>query len=188
VARYCWEKGAVVVGVSDLPRALWDPRGLDVEHLLEVKRRTGSLAEARCGTEIPLGDELYLDADLLIPSATGDVIGVHNVERIQARLVVEGANFATSRGAQERLQEKGIGFVPDFIANAGGVIAAYTELIDGIPSQAFTLTRTKIRENTSAMLSLARDEGLLPQAAAMKMARSRVVEAMVARGKWRGEA
>ncbi|MHB8764378.1 MAG: Glu/Leu/Phe/Val family dehydrogenase [Deferrisomatales bacterium] len=185
VARYCREKGAVVVGVSDLPRALWDPAGLDVEHLLEVKGRTGSLVSARCGTDLPLGEELFLEADLLVPCARGDVIGTHNADRIRAGLVVEGANFATSREAQARLHERGVRFVPDFIANAGGVISAYLELIDGIPSQAFTLTRNKIRENTAEMFRLADEAGQMPLEAAMRLAKARVVEAMKARGTWR---
>jgi len=102
-------------------------------------------------------------------------------------MVVEGVNFATSRQAQERLHERGVEFVPDFIANAGGVISAYIELVDGIPSQAITLARNKIRESTAQMLRIAHGEGLMPLDAAMRLAEARVVEAMKARGRWRKE-
>jgi glutamate dehydrogenase (NAD(P)+) len=185
VGRFCREKGAVVVGVSDLPRALSDPDGLDVDHLLEVKARTGSLQEARCGRDLPLGEELFLDCDVLVPCARGDVILKENVDRIRARVLVEGANFAASAEARERLRERGVVFVPDFIANAGGVIAAYTEMVDGTPSQAVETARTKIRQNTAEMFRIAEETGLPPVDAALRMARGRVVEAMKARGRWK---
>ena len=76
-------------------------------------------------------------------------------------------------------------FVPDFIANPGGVIAVYTEMIDGRPSQAFENTREKVRKNTSERFQISKEEGLLPLDAAMKMAKERVIIAMKAKGTWR---
>lgn len=186
VGHFCREKGAEVVGISDLPRALWDPDGLDVDHLLEVKARTGSLKDACCGKDLLLGEELFLDCDVLVPCARGDVIHKDNVDRIQAKVIVEGANFATSAEARQRLRERGVAFVPDFIANAGGVIAAYTEMVDGTPAQATGTARAKIRHNTAEMFRISREAGLGPVDAALTMARERVVGAMAARGRWAG--
>ena len=180
--HFCRKKGAIIICVSDSQYAVWDPQGLDFDHLLEVKKTTGSLKNARCGEGIPLGEELFLDTDILIPCAVGDVITKENVDRIKARIVAEGANFATTREAQQVLHERGVIFVPDFIANPGGVIAAYTEMIDGTQSQAIENTQDKIRKNTSEMFRISKEEGLLPLDAAMKMAKERVIMAMKAKG------
>ena len=157
-------------------------KGLDFDHLLEVKKTTGSLKNVRCAENIALGEELFLEADILIPCAIGDVITKENVNRIKARIVAEGANFATTREAQQVLHERGTFFVPDFIANPGGVIAAYTEMVDGNPFQAIESTREKVRKNTSEMFRISKEEGLLPLDAAMKMAKERVIMAMKAKG------
>jgi glutamate dehydrogenase (NAD(P)+) len=189
-AHFCHEKGAIIIGVSDIgvsdsKVALWDSQGLDIEHLLQVKKTTGSLDDVQCGKRIALGEELFLDADILIPCAVGDVISKENVDNIRAQIIVEGANFATTREAQQVLHERGIIFVPDFIANAGGVIAAYTEMLDGTPSQAIENTRNKVRKNTAEMFHISEEEGLMPLDAALKMATERVIAAMKAKGIWR---
>ena len=184
-AHFCQEKGATIIGISDSKSARWDSHGLDFDHLVEVKDATGSLGNARCGQELPLGEELYLETDILIPSAVGDVITKENVDRIKARIVAEGANFATSREAQQVFHEQGILFVPDFIANPGGVIAAYTEMIDGSPSQAIERTREKVKKNTAEMFQTSKEKDLLPLDAAMNMAKERVIMAMKAKGIWR---
>ena len=183
-AHFCREKGAIIIGISDSQHAVWDPKGLDIEDLLEVKKTTGSLKNTRCGENIALGEELFLEADILIPCAIGDVITKENVDRINSRIVVEGANFATTKEAQNIFYERGVFFVPDFIANPGGVIAAYTEMIDGTQSQAIESTRHKVRKNTSEMFRISKEEGLLPLDAAMKMAQERVIMAMKAKGIW----
>jgi glutamate dehydrogenase (NAD(P)+) len=184
-AHFCHEKGAIIIGISDSKVALWDPQGLDIDHLIELKKTTGSLEKAQCGKRIPLGEEFFLDTDILVPCAVGDVISKENVDNIRARIIAEGANFATTREAQQVLHERGVIFVPDFIANPGGVIAAYTEMLDGTPSEAIENTRNKVRKNTVEMFRISEEEGLMPLDAAMKMARERVIAAMKAKGIWK---
>ena len=185
VARFCSEKGAMIVSVSDSRNAIWDPKGLDIKHLMEVKKTTGSLESTRCGKHLAPGEELFLETEILVPCAKGDVITMDNVDQIRARIVVEGANFATTKEAQNRLNKRGIFFVPDFIANAGGVIAAFVEMVDGTPSQAFEYTQNKVRKNTQEMFQISKEKGLLPLEAAMEMAKERVIQAMVAKGRWK---
>lgn len=185
VAHFCHKKGALVVAVSDSKKVLWDPEGLDVEHLLQVKRATGSLQGARCGRPIPHGEELLLEAEVLVPAARGDVITLENVHGVKAKVVAEGANCAVTVEAQRELHKRGVYLIPDFIANAGGVIAAYIEMVNGTPSQAFEYTRDKVRKNTLEMFQICQRTGLIPREAAMKMARERVIQAMVAKGSWK---
>ncbi len=72
---------------------------------------------------------------------------------------------------------RGIQNVPDFIANAGGVICAAVEYHGGTQSQAFAVIEEKIRTNTRTVLERARKERALPRAAAVELARMRVLEA-----------
>ena len=76
------------------------------------------------GPTLSLGAEFHVPTDILVPSALHDVIDVDLAKTLDASLVVEGANMPTTDEGKEMLHARGIPIVPDFIANAGGVIAA----------------------------------------------------------------
>ncbi|MDB5492193.1 MAG: glutamate/Leucine/Phenylalanine/Valine dehydrogenase family protein, partial [Micavibrio sp.] len=125
-------------------------------------------------------DALYQDVDVLFPCAVQDVITDANVERITARFMSEGANKPTKESAQLRLHEKGIWVVPDFIANSGGIIAAYIELTsssDDKCNEAKNLTSSKITENVREMVALMDQYNIAPQQAGMSMALTRILKA-----------
>jgi glutamate dehydrogenase/leucine dehydrogenase len=90
---------------------------------------------------------------------------------------LQGANIPATPEAEAMLHERGALSVPDFIANAGGVICAAVEYHGGTEAQAFAVIGDKIRANTRAVLERARAERLLPRAAAIDLARKRVTEA-----------
>ena len=71
-----------------------------------------------------IGGGLELPADVIIPAATQDVIDADLAARIDCKVLVEGANLPTNADAQSVLAARGIGVVPDIVANAGGVVAA----------------------------------------------------------------
>jgi glutamate dehydrogenase (NAD(P)+) len=123
-------------------------------------------------------DVLYQEVDVLFPSAVQDVITDANVDRIKARFMSEGANKPTKESAQLRLHERGIWVVPDFIANPGGVIAAYVELTsqsDNKAEEAKDFTRRKITENVKEMVALMDEYDVAPQQAGMYMALSKIL-------------
>lgn len=124
-ARFA-ELGATVVAVSTAKGALHNPRGLDVRTLLAAREEHGDDFVNRHpdGIVIAPGEELTVDCDILVPAALQDVIDHDAAHRIKAKLVVEGANLPTSAQAQEILARRGIAVLPDFVANAGGVVAA----------------------------------------------------------------
>lgn len=181
-------KGAKVVAVSDIDGAIYEPSGLDYEALSTLDEASGKLSKRwsrqyRGGRRIA-GAELFgLDVDILVPGARPDVITMSNVEQIRAWMVVEAANIPASPEAEERLGQRGVLVVPDFIANAGGVIAGSVELRRGTAEESFTVAGRQIRENVQAMLQEARSEGLLPRQAAENMARRRVLAAMRDKGR-----
>ena len=119
-----------------------------------------------------------VDCDIWIPAARPDVIRADNVDRVKARLIVQGANIPVTAEAEAVLHERGVLSVPDFIANAGGVICAAVEYAGGTETGAFKMIDDKVRANAAAVLSIARDKGKLPRAAALSLAEERVRRAM----------
>jgi glutamate dehydrogenase (NAD(P)+) len=130
------------------------------------------------GTAIP-GDELVgVDCDIWIPAARPDVLNEKNVSHLKARLVLQGANIPATSGAETWMNANGVLNIPDFIANAGGVICASVEYHGGTQSQAMSSIEDRIRANTMEILERARKEKCTPRQAAVAMARGRVEEAM----------
>ena len=116
--------------------------------------------------------------DIWIPAARPDVIHRDNVARLQTRLVAEGANIPLSAEAEKTLAGRGVLVLPDFIANAGGVICAAIEYRGGTEAAALAFIAEKIRANTKAVLDKVRRTGVLPRTAATSLASERVHRAI----------
>ena len=120
---------------------------------------------------------LYADVDMLFPCAVQNVITEGNVDLVRARYVCEGANGPVTETARERLHERHIPLVPDFIANCGGVIAAFLELTSTSQDkvkEAKKLTRQKIADNVRKMFEIANANGAQPQQAGLYVALSKI--------------
>jgi glutamate dehydrogenase (NAD(P)+) len=180
-ARFLTERGAILVGASDSRGAVEDPAGLDVTALARIKRRGGSVAEHEAGRRLEREALIGVDCDIWIPAARPDAINEANVARLTARLVVPGANIAVTPGAEQALFERDVLVVPDFIANAGGVICAAMEYRGASEAQVMSGIAERIRDNTSAVLARARSKGTMPRAAAVELATERVRRAMESR-------
>lgn len=180
-ARFLAERGTKLVAASDSRGAVYDPEGIDIEVLCAAKQAEGSVTAYARGKKIPTADLLTLPCDILIPAARPDAIHAGNVEAIKAKLVLPGANIPATREAEQILHRRGIVLVPDFIANAGGVICAATELRGGTEKGAFEQIATQIRRNTEAVLARVRSERIEPREAAVALARERVRQAMTFR-------
>lgn len=119
-ARYLAAAGVKVVAVADREGLLRNDAGLDVEALLAARDGQGIVDRAVLGPEVVLGDRddwLGVPCDLLVPAAMSYVIGTDDVDRIDAKVVVEGANMPTLPEAEAALGARGIPVVPDFLAN-----------------------------------------------------------------------
>lgn len=176
-ARFLSERGAVVVAVSDSRGAVRQPGGIDLEALVAHKRSTGSVAGFPGGEPTP-ADLVAVECDVWIPAARPDVLTADNAGSLQARLVLEGANIPATPEAEEILHRRGVVVVPDFIANAGGVICAAVEYAGGTQAQAFAAIEEKIGRNARAVLERSAAEGITPRTAAERLASERVEEAM----------
>jgi glutamate dehydrogenase (NAD(P)+) len=122
------------------------------------------------------------DCDIWIPAARPDVVHEDNVQRLNARLVVEGANIPLTYGAEKYLHEHGVVCVPDFIANAGAVICSSLEYRGGAQTQVFSqvlaVIEEKVRRNTKRVLEESAAQKILPREAAMRLALKRLEQAM----------
>jgi glutamate dehydrogenase (NAD(P)+) len=177
-ARFLTAKGAVLVAVADSRGAVHDPEGLDVEALVTLKQAGKSVADYDPAKALSSEAVVDVECEIWIPAARPDVIHEDNVSRLNTRLVIEGANIPITHGAEKRLYERGILYVPDFIANAGGVICAAMEYQGASQAAAFAAIEEKLRRNTEQVLTAAREQGILPRQAAMDMALQRVKKAM----------
>jgi glutamate dehydrogenase/leucine dehydrogenase len=180
-ARFLAERGVTLVAVSDSRGAVHDAAGIDVGELSRAKASSGSVTGYGRGRKISQQELFAVPCDILIPAARPDCIHEDNAETIQAKLILEGANIPATPRAETRLRERGVLCVPDFIANAGGVICAAVEHRGGTESQALAEVTEKIRRNTREVLERARSDGVEARAAAVAMARARVEEAMAFR-------
>lgn len=179
-AEFLFKKGALIVAASDTGGTVYNPGGLDVPGLLRTKKDSGSVLHYADAKRLGLGDIFALDCDILIPAAAADVINENNAGQIRARMILEGANIPVTKAADEILMQKGVLIIPDFIANSGGVIMAAMEYARKAEKEAFETISEKIRWNTDLILRKVftdRNLKLSPRAAAVEIARERVLEA-----------
>lgn len=190
-ARRFAELGATVVAVSTAHGVLHDPSGLDVDDLLAAREEHGDHFVTRPvrGTTLTSGAELTVDCDVLVPAALQDVIDRTTAHEIKAKLVVEGANLPTSPGAQDILARRGITLLPDFVANAGGIVAAAFAMDarhSGFRPDTTVIFETisaRLRANTVTVLDEAERRDVTPHAAGRALAEQRVLTAMKSKGR-----
>jgi glutamate dehydrogenase/leucine dehydrogenase len=183
-ARFLAQKGAVLVGASDTGGTLADPSGLDVGALIVLKDARRPLHDHSRGAKLDVDAVLDIDCDIWIPAARPDVVHAGNVGRLKTRLMPQGANIPCTPEAETALHARGVLVVPDFIANAGGVICAATEYRGGTEREAFDHIADRIRANTRLVLEASRRDANVPRVAALALAVDRVRAAMQTR-RWR---
>jgi len=175
LAELASSAGAQVVAVSTLAGTRYDPQGLDVDRLLTLRQEYGDDAVRHYphGKLLRRNKLFTLPVDILIPGARPDAINHKNVERVQARLVVPGANIPFTHVIANQLSERGIGIVPDFVSNGGGVLAALAD-IEGLDVEgAFRSVRERIGANTALVLQHSRARRCTPFDAALEIAHKR---------------
>ncbi|MFC3885751.1 Glu/Leu/Phe/Val dehydrogenase [Bacillus songklensis] len=128
LAKFMHDAGAKVIGISDVYGGLHDPKGLDIDYLLDRRDSFGTVSKLFKNT-ITNEELLELDCDILVPAAISNQITAENADRIKAPIVVEAANGPTTLEATKILSEKGILLVPDILASAGGVTVSYFEWV-----------------------------------------------------------
>ncbi|ELY72322.1 glutamate dehydrogenase GdhB [Natrinema pallidum] len=189
-ARLLDEWGADIVAVSDVNGGLYDPDGLQTQDVPSHKEEPEGVMRYDSSNTVSNEELLELDVDVLIPAAIGNVITADNADRIQADIIVEGANGPTTSTADTILHERGKHVIPDILANAGGVTVSYFEWLQDINRRTWSKERVN-DELESAMLDAWTDVKAEVDAgdmswrdAAYVVALNRIGEAKEARGLW----
>jgi glutamate dehydrogenase (NAD(P)+) len=177
-ARFLAEQKAVLVGAADSQGAVFKPDGLNVNDLIGLKEAGRSVVDYPAGEKFARDEVIDFDCDIWIPAARPDVVNEDNVHRLKAKLVVQGANIPFTYGAEQYLYDKGVVCVPDFIANAGGVICAAMEYQGATQTAVFLAIEERVRHNTRLVLEESRIKKIPPRDAANHLAVQRVKKAM----------
>ncbi|MDE3010558.1 MAG: Glu/Leu/Phe/Val dehydrogenase [Pseudomonadota bacterium] len=126
--------GARIVAVQDHGGTIVNPAGLDLAELIPHAHRHGTVV-GFAGAEVLASEDFWsVPCDILIPAALEGQIGAERAARIQARLILEGANGPTLQAGEDVLADRGILVVPDVICNAGGVTVSYFEWVQDFSS------------------------------------------------------
>ncbi len=189
-ARLLDEWGAKVVAVSDVNGAIYDPDGLDTNDVEGHDERPGMVSGYDAPESLTNAELLELDVDVLIPAAVSNAITADNVDDLQAKLVVEGANGPTTFAADTILEEREIPVIPDILANAGGVTVSYFEWLQDINRRTWPLDRvheeleTEMLKAWNAVRTEVDERDLTWRDGAYAVALSRIGEAKATRGLW----
>lgn len=187
-ADYMQKLGARVVAVSDVSGDFYNPKGFDIPELIRFVDKNRVIKGYTECEELPVKGVLETDVDILIPAALEKQITEENAPRIKARLIAEGANGPTTPEAEKILIENGAVVIPDFLANAGGVIVSYFEWVQDLSSYFWNQDRVNeelrivITRALNDALKIVRKENLSIRKAAYVIAISRVAEAIEKRG------
>ncbi|WP_414043634.1 Glu/Leu/Phe/Val family dehydrogenase [Macrococcus sp. EM39E] len=154
LAKFLYDMGAKVVGISDAHGALHDPNGLDIDYLLDRRDSFGTVTNLFEDT-ITNKELFELDCDILVPAAISNQITKDNANDIKAEIVVEAANGPTTPEATKILTDRGILLVPDVLASAGGVTVSYFEWVQN--NQGYYWTEEEVNEKLREKLVKAFD-------------------------------
>jgi glutamate dehydrogenase (NAD(P)+) len=180
--------GASVVAVSDISGAVYSEQGLDLEAVREWIADHGTLEGYPEAHHVTNSELLELPCDILVLAALEGQLRGDNAGRVDAKLVVEGANGPTTIEADEILGERGIPIVPDVLANAGGVTVSYFEWVQDLGRLFWDRDeiRYKLADKMSGafdrVYSISGEKGITLRQAALVAAIREVAAALEARG------
>ncbi len=147
--------GCRVVGVCDVEGAVWNPAGLHIPSLLDHVRTSGSVVGFAGSSAVGAHEVLIAECTVVVPAALEGQITPKVAQRMQCKLIVEGANGPTTPDADTVLKERGILLVPDILANAGGVVVSYFEWVQNL--QAFFWEEDDINRRLEDLMRRAYD-------------------------------
>ena len=187
-ARLMALDGFSIRAVSDWAGGIISERGLDIPSLIEHAQSTGSVVGFPGTQPISNAELLEAPVDVLVPAALENQITASNAGRVQASLILEGANGPTTPDADEILLRRGVTVVPDIVTNAGGVIVSYFEWVQDL--QSFFWEEPEINARLEHILTVAfnssweasQDLGVPLRLGAYAVAVKRVAEATADRG------
>jgi len=187
-AKLFADRGCKVVGISDVTGAYYNEEGIFVGGAMEHVARFGSLEGFKGGEQITNAELLAASCDVLVPAALEKVFTAENAPKVQAKLIVEGANGPTTPEADRIFRERGVTVIPDIMANAGGVTVSYFEWAQDRMGYFWKEAEVNARledvllTNLHEIRNIAHARGATLRTAAYALAIDRVVKALKLRG------
>ena len=184
------DMGCKIVAVSDSAGGIHYPGGINPAGARVHKSKTGSLANYKNCINITNAELLQTECDILVPAALENQIRKDNVDKVKAKIVVEGANGPTTPEADEVLSEKDIFHIPDILANAGGVTVSYFEWVQNLTREHWKLEEVnrkledKMVKAFGDVYKLSLEEESNLRTAALMLGVGRVARAVETLGLW----
>jgi glutamate dehydrogenase/leucine dehydrogenase len=182
--------GCKIVAVSDSSGGIYCSDGLSPYNLRVHKNKTGSVMSYKDCRNITNAELLQTECDILVPAALENQLDKENAEKVQARIIAEGANGPTTPEADKILFEKGVCLIPDILANSGGVTVSYFEWVQNLTREHWTLEdvnsklESKITRAFNDVRKLAKKEESDMRTAALMLGVGRVSHALRTLGLW----
>jgi len=189
-AKIAHDLGCKIVAVSDSRGGIHSEEGLNPYEVNEHKQKSGSVINYEGSRNMTNEELLEVKCDILIPAALENAITSDNASRIEAKIIVEGANGPTTPEADRILFERGVTLIPDILANAGGVTASYFEWVQNLEREHWTLEEVnqklekKMVRAFNDVCETAKKEESDTRTAALMLGVGRVGEALKTLGLW----
>ncbi len=152
-AKFFYDNGAIIVGLAEYEGGIYNENGLNLYEVVDHRKSTGSILNFPGATNMPNGaTTMEMPCDILIPAALENVINASNADRIQAKIIGEGANGPLTPEADEILNAKGAMIIPDMYLNAGGVTVSYFEWLKNLSHVRFGRMDKRFSENQNGSI------------------------------------
>jgi glutamate dehydrogenase (NAD(P)+) len=187
-AKLFAERGCKVIGISDVTGAYFNENGVNIEAAMRYALENRNLDGFKGGDKMSNAELITSKCDVLVPAALEKVFTADNASKVQAKLIVEGANGPTTPAADKIFAERGITVVPDIMGNAGGVTVSYFEWVQD--RMGFFWKEAEVNERLEDVLlenlrivrRVGREHKTLLRTAAYMVAIDRVVRVLKLRG------
>jgi len=180
--------GVSTVAVGDHTGYLRNPEGFFPHKLAEHVKKNGSIAGYPHGDQISREDFFAEEADIFIPAALENQVGVEEAQALKVRVIVEGANGPVNPKGEKILEERKIPIIPDVLANSGGVTVSYYEWCQNKRSERWDLEEVDqklhkaMTEAYHRVYYFAREKGCSARVAAYGIALQNLMGAYEERG------
>ena len=174
--KFLTDMGAIVVALADHEAAIYEKDGFDKKEIEKIIDHKKTLKDYPFGEKISAQKFWEIETDILIPASVTNVINDSNKNKIKTKLIVEAGNIPMSETIEKEFLQKNIWVVPDFIANAGGVISSYAEYRGYNPKRMMETIEKKIVKNVKLIMRKSLAEKRDPREVGMEIAVSRILK------------
>jgi glutamate dehydrogenase/leucine dehydrogenase len=177
-----------VVAISDSQSAVYNPSGLKISEVINHKQSHGNLEDVEYAQVLTNDEMLGLDVDILVLAAFENQITDKNVKNVKAKIILELANHPITSWADAILEANNVLVIPDILANAGGVIISYFELVQNLSLEfwskevAVQKLSQYMTDATHEVLKEAAEHNVPNRVGAYIVAINRLIKAMKLRG------